>query len=81
MYIEVSTVHDLNNMLKEGYEFVCAGTRSHFNTVSQYANLNGTFMGNQINLNGNVGDTGHVITNTFYLMKLTKTGNLLYGES
>lgn len=81
LYIEVSSVHELNQKITEGYRLVTVVYRDYVNSNSDYASLNGTFMGNSINLSGNMGNSNFVQKQTYYLMKLKPTENLLYGQT
>lgn len=81
LYIEVTSVYELNQKTTEGYEFVTVVYRDYISYNSDSVSLNGNFMGNNIHLSGNISDSGVAQRQAYYLMKLKPTENLLYGKT
>lgn len=73
LYITTEGPH-LQDYLEEGYEIVTQYEESISNTA--HCDLSGTFMGNQIQLNGYMPIE---VTKTKFLLKLTKEAQILYA--
>lgn len=77
-FIEVSSVGEMNDKLSEGYEYVTVVYKEY--QTSNHVQLSGNFMNNPISIQGNMGAAA-TNRSPYYLMRLTQTGNLLYGQS
>lgn len=75
IYIEVISIQEVNLKLKEGYEFITIINKTRQEPAVDY--ISDIFMGNSLNFTLNKYVTSY---ETHYLIKLTKNGELLYGN-
>lgn len=79
LFIEVSSVDELNFKSKEGYEFITVVYKDFTGTQDRYTSLNGQFMNNPISISGNIPVIEPHKT-AYYLMKLNSVAQVIYGS-